>query len=72
MLDFTDICPNKEEYFVDENSAMPRACTIGQFVTCPSGYSCQAVHDGMLGYCCKVVVRIVLTMQSINFIFYRF
>uniref|UniRef100_A0A158R459 BPTI/Kunitz inhibitor domain-containing protein n=1 Tax=Syphacia muris TaxID=451379 RepID=A0A158R459_9BILA len=48
-----DICPNKEEYFVDENSAMPRACTIGQFVTCPSGYSCQAVHDGMLGYCCK-------------------
>lgn len=36
---------------------MPRACTIGQFVTCPSGYTCQAVHDGMLGYCCKVIEK---------------
>jgi len=50
----TDVCPNKEEYFIDENSAMPRACTIGQFVGCPSGFTCQSLN-GALGYCCKGV-----------------
>ena len=50
-----DICPNKEEYYLDELTMMPRACTIGQFVSCPSGYTCQASNDGVLGYCCKGV-----------------
>uniref|UniRef100_A0A914CB91 BPTI/Kunitz inhibitor domain-containing protein n=1 Tax=Acrobeloides nanus TaxID=290746 RepID=A0A914CB91_9BILA len=50
-----DICPNKEEYYLDETTLMPRACTIGQFVTCPTGYQCQSQHDPMLGYCCKGV-----------------
>ncbi|WKX99529.1 hypothetical protein Q1695_014424 [Nippostrongylus brasiliensis] len=49
----SDICPNKEEYFVDESSAMPRSCSIGHFVTCPSGYSCMAQFEGVNGYCCR-------------------
>uniref|UniRef100_A0AC34GWY3 BPTI/Kunitz inhibitor domain-containing protein n=1 Tax=Panagrolaimus sp. ES5 TaxID=591445 RepID=A0AC34GWY3_9BILA len=51
----SDICPNREEYYLDDTTLMPRACTIGQFVACPNGYTCQASHDGVLGYCCKGV-----------------
>ncbi|CAI4230794.1 unnamed protein product [Auanema sp. JU1783] len=49
----SDICPNKEEYFVDESSGMPRSCTIGHFVTCPQGFTCMTHNDGAVGYCCK-------------------
>ncbi|PAV55962.1 hypothetical protein WR25_14492 isoform B [Diploscapter pachys] len=49
----SDICPHKEEYFVDESSGMPRSCTIGHFVACPAGYSCMAQFDGLVGYCCR-------------------
>jgi hypothetical protein len=29
ILNYSDICPNKEEYYLDETTLMPRACTIG-------------------------------------------
>ncbi|KAK6018061.1 EB module, partial [Ostertagia ostertagi] len=49
----SDICPNKEDYFVDEASAMPRSCSVGHFVTCPSGYTCMTQFEGVNGYCCR-------------------
>ncbi|CAD6185822.1 unnamed protein product [Caenorhabditis auriculariae] len=49
----SEICPHKEEYYVDESSGMPRSCTIGHFVTCPAGFSCMAQFDGIVGYCCR-------------------
>ncbi|KAK6044703.1 Kunitz/Bovine pancreatic trypsin inhibitor domain protein [Cooperia oncophora] len=49
----SDICPNKEEYFLDEASAMPRSCSVGHFVTCPSGFTCMTQVEGANGYCCR-------------------
>ncbi|KAK6742664.1 hypothetical protein RB195_010116 [Necator americanus] len=49
----SDICPNKEEYYVDESSEMPRSCSIGHFVTCPAGFTCMTQSDGISGYCCR-------------------
>uniref|UniRef100_A0A913HEF1 BPTI/Kunitz inhibitor domain-containing protein n=1 Tax=Strongyloides stercoralis TaxID=6248 RepID=A0A913HEF1_STRER len=48
------ICPDKGEFFIEESSQMPRSCTIGAFITCPNGYSCQqSVQESNTGYCCK-------------------
>ncbi|VDK24877.1 unnamed protein product [Anisakis simplex] len=48
------LCPNKAEYYVEESSQMPRSCTLGGFITCPSGYTCQSAHyDFTTGHCCK-------------------
>ncbi|CAB3401564.1 unnamed protein product [Caenorhabditis bovis] len=49
----SEICPHREEYFIDESSGMPRSCTIGHFVTCPAGFMCMAPFDGTVGYCCR-------------------
>ncbi|KIH66817.1 EB module [Ancylostoma duodenale] len=49
----SDICPHKEEYFVDETSGMPRSCSIGHFVTCPAGFTCMTQSEGVSGYCCR-------------------
>uniref|UniRef100_A0A914UJW3 BPTI/Kunitz inhibitor domain-containing protein n=1 Tax=Plectus sambesii TaxID=2011161 RepID=A0A914UJW3_9BILA len=50
-----DICPNKEEYFIDSVTQMPRSCSIGQMVTCPTSYVCTALHkNGSDGHCCKI------------------
>ncbi|KAJ1358574.1 hypothetical protein KIN20_017041 [Parelaphostrongylus tenuis] len=33
---------------------MPRSCTVGAFITCPNGYSCQCTQtEFTAGYCCK-------------------
>ncbi|KAK6035138.1 EB module [Cooperia oncophora] len=33
---------------------MPRSCTVGAFITCPNGYSCQSTQtEFTTGYCCK-------------------
>jgi hypothetical protein len=48
------ICPDRSEYFVDEGTMMPRACTLGTFINCPNGYQCRASSlDVGEGYCCK-------------------
>ncbi|EPB69115.1 Kunitz/Bovine pancreatic trypsin inhibitor domain protein [Ancylostoma ceylanicum] len=49
----SDICPHKEEYYVDETSGMPRSCSIGHFVTCPAGFTCMTQSEGVSGYCCR-------------------
>ncbi|CAJ0607862.1 unnamed protein product [Cylicocyclus nassatus] len=48
------ICPNKAEFYLEENSQMPRSCTVGAFITCPTGYSCQSTQtEFTTGHCCK-------------------
>ncbi|CAJ0931046.1 unnamed protein product, partial [Mesorhabditis belari] len=47
------ICPDDAEYFVDESSLQPRACTMGAFVSCPSGYSCRSHTSSTEGFCCR-------------------
>ncbi|ETN70498.1 Kunitz/Bovine pancreatic trypsin inhibitor domain protein [Necator americanus] len=48
------ICPNKAEFYLEENSQMPRSCTVGAFITCPTGYSCQSTQSEFTtGHCCK-------------------
>lgn len=49
----SDICPRKEDYFVDEASAMPRSCSVGHFITCPAGFNCMTQFEGTNGYCCR-------------------
>ncbi|PIO55103.1 hypothetical protein TELCIR_23514, partial [Teladorsagia circumcincta] len=34
------VCPDDAEFYVDDQSQLPRACTMGTFVSCPQGYSC--------------------------------
>uniref|UniRef100_A0AC35TNF6 Kunitz/Bovine pancreatic trypsin inhibitor domain protein n=1 Tax=Rhabditophanes sp. KR3021 TaxID=114890 RepID=A0AC35TNF6_9BILA len=49
-----EVCPNNAEFFVEENTQMPRSCTIGAFITCPNGFSCQSVDNSAIsGFCCK-------------------
>lgn len=48
------LCPNKAEFYLEENNQMPRSCTVGAFITCPNGYSCQSTQNEFTtGYCCK-------------------
>ncbi|VDM85520.1 unnamed protein product, partial [Strongylus vulgaris] len=48
------ICPNKAEFYLEESSQMPRSCTLGAFITCPTGYSCQSTQtEFTTGHCCK-------------------
>uniref|UniRef100_A0A914C9V7 BPTI/Kunitz inhibitor domain-containing protein n=1 Tax=Acrobeloides nanus TaxID=290746 RepID=A0A914C9V7_9BILA len=48
------LCPNKAEFFIEENTQMPRSCTVGAFITCPNGYSCQSTqNEYTTGHCCK-------------------
>ncbi|KAI1724653.1 kunitz/Bovine pancreatic trypsin inhibitor domain-containing protein [Ditylenchus destructor] len=48
------ICPNKAEFFLEEVSQMPRSCTVGAFITCPNGYTCQSTQaEFTTGYCCR-------------------
>uniref|UniRef100_A0A914UKY9 BPTI/Kunitz inhibitor domain-containing protein n=1 Tax=Plectus sambesii TaxID=2011161 RepID=A0A914UKY9_9BILA len=56
----TSICPFESEYLTDENTQMPRTCTPGSFITCPSGHSCQKSNSGIAeGYCCKGTILAV-------------
>lgn len=48
------LCPNKVEFFLDETSRMPRSCTVGTFITCPSGFTCQSTQSEFTtGFCCR-------------------
>lgn len=48
------LCPNKAEFFIEENTQMPRSCTVGAFITCPNGYTCQSTQSEFTtGHCCK-------------------
>uniref|UniRef100_A0AC34QTC2 BPTI/Kunitz inhibitor domain-containing protein n=1 Tax=Panagrolaimus sp. JU765 TaxID=591449 RepID=A0AC34QTC2_9BILA len=48
------LCPNKAEFYIEENTQMPRSCTVGAFITCPNSYSCQSTQtEFSTGYCCK-------------------
>ncbi|KAJ1358571.1 hypothetical protein KIN20_017038 [Parelaphostrongylus tenuis] len=48
------LCPNKSEFYLEESNQMPRSCTVGAFITCPNGYSCQSTQtEFTTGYCCK-------------------
>uniref|UniRef100_A0A915CB21 BPTI/Kunitz inhibitor domain-containing protein n=4 Tax=Parascaris univalens TaxID=6257 RepID=A0A915CB21_PARUN len=48
------LCPNKMDFYIEESNAMPRSCTLGAFITCPNGYTCQSTqNDFSTGYCCK-------------------
>ena len=48
------LCPNKAEFYLEENTQMPRSCTLGAFITCPNGYSCQSTQNEFTtGFCCK-------------------
>lgn len=31
--------PFKAEFYLEEKTQMPRSCTMGSFITCPTGYS---------------------------------
>lgn len=48
------LCPNKVDFYIEESNAMPRSCTLGAFITCPNGYTCQSTQNNFsTGYCCK-------------------
>uniref|UniRef100_A0A1I7SU90 Kunitz/Bovine pancreatic trypsin inhibitor domain protein n=1 Tax=Bursaphelenchus xylophilus TaxID=6326 RepID=A0A1I7SU90_BURXY len=48
------LCPNKADFFIEESSQMPRSCTVGAFITCPNGYTCQSTQSEFTtGHCCK-------------------
>ncbi|KAL3103012.1 hypothetical protein niasHT_026460 [Heterodera trifolii] len=48
------LCPNKADFYLEESTTMPRSCTPGAFITCPSGFSCQSTQPEFTqGLCCK-------------------
>ncbi|CAJ0580849.1 unnamed protein product, partial [Mesorhabditis spiculigera] len=47
------ICPDDAEYLVDESSHLPRACTMGAYVSCPSGFLCRSYTSSTEGFCCR-------------------
>ncbi|PAV76107.1 hypothetical protein WR25_21575 isoform B [Diploscapter pachys] len=48
------LCPNRAEFHIEESSQMPRSCTVGAFITCPNGFSCQSTQNEFTtGFCCK-------------------
>ncbi|KAI6212235.1 hypothetical protein M3Y99_01843500 [Aphelenchoides fujianensis] len=48
------LCPNKADFFIEESTQMPRSCTVGAFITCPNGYTCQSTQSEFTtGFCCK-------------------
>ena len=48
------VCPNRAEFYLEESSQMPRSCTVGAFITCPTGYTCQSTQNEFTtGFCCK-------------------
>ncbi|GMR42638.1 hypothetical protein PMAYCL1PPCAC_12833 [Pristionchus mayeri] len=48
------VCPNKAEFYLEESNQMPRSCTVGAFITCPNGYTCQSTQtEFTTGFCCK-------------------
>uniref|UniRef100_A0A1I7XAX5 Kunitz/Bovine pancreatic trypsin inhibitor domain protein n=1 Tax=Heterorhabditis bacteriophora TaxID=37862 RepID=A0A1I7XAX5_HETBA len=64
------LCPNKAEFYIEENNQMPRSCTVGAFITCPNGYSCQSTQNEFTtGYCCKGEVASVSGEQYFICIF---
>jgi hypothetical protein len=50
--DVVDVCKDSADYLVDEETHMPRMCTTGSFIACPSGYSCQKSGGGR-AFCCR-------------------
>ncbi|KHJ87808.1 hypothetical protein OESDEN_12408 [Oesophagostomum dentatum] len=40
-LVFPAVCPDDEEFVIDDHSQLPRACTMGSFVGCPNGFACR-------------------------------
>lgn len=47
------VCPDDAEFYVDEQSQLPRACTMGSFVSCPHGYHCRSLTSTAEGFCCR-------------------
>src|SRR4051812_29547934 len=48
------LCPNKADFFLEESTQIPRSCTVGAFITCPNGYTCQNTQaEFTTGHCCK-------------------
>ncbi|CAJ0941855.1 unnamed protein product, partial [Mesorhabditis belari] len=48
------LCPNKAEFYLEEKTQMPRSCTMGSFITCPTGFTCQSNSaDAKNGHCCR-------------------
>ncbi|VDM70997.1 unnamed protein product [Strongylus vulgaris] len=37
----SSVCPDDAEFVIDEQSQLPRACTMGSFVGCPNGFTCR-------------------------------
>ncbi|VDL75178.1 unnamed protein product [Nippostrongylus brasiliensis] len=47
------VCPDDAEFYVDDHSQQPRACTMGSFVSCPHGYTCRSSTSAVEGFCCR-------------------
>ncbi|KHJ88708.1 oxidoreductase, short chain dehydrogenase/reductase family protein, partial [Oesophagostomum dentatum] len=49
----SSVCPDDEEFVIDEHSQLPRACTMGSFVGCPNGFACRSLTSAVEGFCCR-------------------
>uniref|UniRef100_A0A7E4W2H1 Kunitz/Bovine pancreatic trypsin inhibitor domain protein n=1 Tax=Panagrellus redivivus TaxID=6233 RepID=A0A7E4W2H1_PANRE len=48
-----NVCKGGAEFLIDDRSNMPKICTPGAFISCPTGYRCQKSPGGVNGHCCK-------------------
>lgn len=62
------LCPNRAEFYIEDSTQMPRSCTVGAFITCPNGYTCQStLNEFTTGICCKGDQISSLSMPLIYF-----
>ncbi|CAI4228937.1 unnamed protein product [Auanema sp. JU1783] len=49
-----NVCKGDAEFLVDDKTKMPKICTPGAFISCPSGYRCHRSSPASAsGFCCK-------------------